>query len=94
MFVGEMGCWLFVGAYSLYSRYLARQPKPEENGYEAVDTYEGEAVDNDEASITSASTLKPSALNVEKERIPLLGWRVLLLALPAICDICGTTLSE
>jgi drug/metabolite transporter (DMT)-like permease len=27
-----------------------------------------------------------------KERVPLEGWRVTILALPAICDICGTTL--
>lgn len=27
-----------------------------------------------------------------KDRRPLTGWKVLILALPAICDICGTTL--
>ena len=27
-----------------------------------------------------------------KERMPLTGWKVTMLALPAICDICGTTL--
>jgi drug/metabolite transporter (DMT)-like permease len=27
-----------------------------------------------------------------RERVPLQGWRVTILALPAICDICGTTL--
>ncbi|KAJ8065547.1 hypothetical protein OCU04_006226 [Sclerotinia nivalis] len=91
MFVGEMGCWLFVGAFSLYRRYVAKNPKPEEDGYEAVDTHEGEAADNDGASIMSSSTAKALAMNVE-DRIPLTGWRVLLLALPAICDICGTTL--
>lgn len=94
MFIGEMGCWLFVGGISLYRRYVTKSPKPEENGYEAVDTHEGEAVDNDGASIMSSSTAKALAMNVEEDRIPLVGWRVLLLALPAICDICGTTLSE
>ncbi|KAK3713045.1 hypothetical protein LTR37_008730 [Vermiconidia calcicola] len=29
---------------------------------------------------------------VTKERRPLTGWKVAILALPAICDICGTTL--
>jgi hypothetical protein len=87
MFVGEMGCWLFVGGFSLYRRYLAKEPKPE--GYEAVHTNEGEAVENDAASIIStAKTLG------DEERLPLVGARILLLALPAICDICGTTLSK
>ncbi|KAI6867176.1 hypothetical protein KC338_g4516 [Hortaea werneckii] len=27
-----------------------------------------------------------------RDRLPLTGWKVILLALPAICDICGTTL--
>jgi hypothetical protein len=87
MFVGEMGCWLFVGGFSLYRRYLAKEPKPE--GYEAVLTNEGEAVDNDAASIMSTTkTIE------DEERLPLVGARILLLALPAICDICGTTLSK
>ncbi|PQE13114.1 integral membrane protein [Rutstroemia sp. NJR-2017a BBW] len=87
MFVGEMGCWLFVGGFSLYRRYLAKEPKPE--GYEAVLTNEGEAVDNDGASIMStAKTIG------DEERLPLVGARILLLALPAICDICGTTLKQ
>lgn len=94
MFIGEMGCWLFVGAFSLHRRYVAKDPKPEENGYEAVDTHEGEAADNDGASILSSATTKALAMNVDEDRVPLVGWRVLLLALPAICDICGTTLSE
>jgi len=85
MFVGEMGCWLFVGGFSLYRRYLAKEPKPE--GYEAVHTNEGEAVDNDTASIISTSKTIG-----DEGRLPLVGARILLLALPAICDICGTTL--
>lgn len=94
MFIGEMGCWLFVGGLSLYRRYLANNTKPEENGYEAVDTHDVEVTDNDGASILSSATTKALAASAEEDRIPLVGWRVLLLALPAICDICGTTLSK
>ena len=32
------------------------------------------------------------ALAVKENRIPMTGWRILLLSLPSICDICGTSL--
>lgn len=90
MFVGEMGCWLVVGLMSLYNRYVAK--KTDSTGYEAVNT--SEAADNDDASIHSTTALngtnggsKPSGSDSV-----LAGYRVLLLALPSICDICGTTL--
>ncbi|QSZ35168.1 hypothetical protein DSL72_008035 [Monilinia vaccinii-corymbosi] len=92
MFVGEMGCWLFVGAFSLYRRYSANSTRSEVGSYEAVNTHDEEATDNDGASILSSTTTKGLAINADENRIPLVGWRVLLLALPAICDICGTTL--
>ena len=97
MFIGEMGCWLFVGGYSLYKRYSSHK-SPEENGYTAVDTNEDGHADtdgNDADSIRSTTPINPAvkAMSVNDEgRIPLVGWRILLLSLPAICDICGTTL--
>ena len=93
MFIGEMGCWLFVGAYSLYNRYVSKSTSAQ-NGYTAVATDEIEAGD-DAASIRSTTPINPAVkvLTVNDEsRIPLVGWRVLLLGLPAVCDICGTTL--
>lgn len=63
----------------------------EEGGYEAVNGGD----DHDAASIRSTTPINPTAkalsLNAE-DRIPLKGWKILLLSLPAICDICGTTL--
>jgi drug/metabolite transporter (DMT)-like permease len=96
MFIGEMGSWLFVGGFAFYKRYGARTTSAEENGYEAVDTHEnGDADMNDADSIHSTTPINPAAkalvLNSE-DRLPLKGWRVSLLSLPAICDICGTTL--
>jgi drug/metabolite transporter (DMT)-like permease len=96
MFIGEMGSWLFVGGFALYKRYGARTTSAEENGYRAVDTHEnGDADMNDADSIHSTTPINPAAkalvLNSE-DRLPLKGWRVSLLSLPAICDICGTTL--
>jgi hypothetical protein len=96
MFIGEMGSWLFVGGFALYKRYAARTTSPEENGYQAVDTHDNGVADtNDSDSIRSTTPINPTAkalvLNSE-ERLPLKGWKVSLLSLPAICDICGTTL--
>lgn len=87
MFVGEMGCWLVVGLMSLYNRYVSR--KNDSAGYEAVDT--SEAADNDDASIHSTTALNGHSKPSGGDSV-LAGYRVLLLALPAICDICGTTL--
>jgi len=97
MFIGEMGCWIFIGGFSLYKRYVLDKNTPEGNGYTAVDTHENGngATDNDADSIRSTTPLNPIVKVVsatDGDRIPLVGWRVLLLSLPAICDICGTTL--
>lgn len=95
MFIGEMGCWLFVGGFSLYRRYMSRESVAEADGYQAINTHENGVEDNDTDSIRSSRAInpvaKPMSLNAE-DRIPLKGWKVLLLSLPAICDICGTTL--
>lgn len=97
MFIGEMGCWIFVGAFSLFARYSAKS-SAEEGGYTAVNSnedgiFEPEVSDN--ASIRSNAPLNPTAkimVKNEENRLPLVGVRVLLLALPAICDLTGTTL--
>jgi drug/metabolite transporter (DMT)-like permease len=52
------------------------------------------------AALTSSQTLvdptniiaKPVFDAEHRQRVPLTGWKVILLAAPAICDICGTTL--
>ena len=50
--------------------------------------------DNDAASVHSTTPINPAmkAMSIKENRLPLKGWRVILLSLPAICDICGTTL--
>ncbi|KAH8909709.1 hypothetical protein BR93DRAFT_909187 [Coniochaeta sp. PMI_546] len=83
MFVGEMGCWLVVGGMALWRRYMS---KTSSQSYEAVPT----ADDTDGASIRSDTALNGSGHR--KDPNALRGWRVLLLSLPAICDILGTTL--
>lgn len=77
MFIGEMGCWLVVAGFSIFKRLGSRS-----RGYAPIATVNS-AEDN--------PILKPLVVK-EEDRKPLQGWRVLLLALPACCDITGTTL--
>lgn len=79
MFVGEMGCWLVVGVAAAYRRIVARR-SPAQRGYQAIDSSRADDEDDDDNTLDDG---RPSVLR---------GYRVLLLALPAICDICGTTL--
>jgi drug/metabolite transporter (DMT)-like permease len=102
MFIGEMGSWLFVAFFYLHKRYIAKSASAEGGGYTAVSTHEGPLDhdhgdrDADAASIRSTTPINPTAAKARAElgedRLPLEGWRVTLLGLPAVCDICGTTL--
>ncbi|KAF2476984.1 MFS general substrate transporter [Lindgomyces ingoldianus] len=93
MFIGEMGCWLVIGGFNLYQRYVSRKA-----GYEALPTSNGEdagistpAESEESETGEVANPLKP-AHAYDDSRIPLTGWTITLLALPACCDIAGTTL--
>lgn len=83
MFVGEMGCWLVVGLMSLHQRFLAKR-SPAERGYQAVHT--DDHGENGPSEGDGEWDLQLDKVSVVR------GLRILLLALPAICDICGTTL--
>jgi drug/metabolite transporter (DMT)-like permease len=93
MFVGEMGTWLFVAIFAIRRRYLAKGSTPNPADYEPVSATE-DATEHDADSVMSTTPMNPVGKphSVKEERIPLTGWRVLLLSLPAICDILGTTL--
>lgn len=89
MFIGEMGCWLVIGAFSIYQRYASHRA-----GYEAIPDNGGAATPalSDESETAEiANPLKPAHPD-DEGRIPLQGRSILLLALPACCDIAGTTL--
>jgi len=90
MFIGEMGCWLVVGLMSLYAKYVGKQ-----TSYQPIRTTEDDGTSPDDASIRSHTALNGSGANGSCKTNTdgvLTGWRVILLALPATCDICGTTL--
>src|SRR4051794_17659566 len=92
MFIGESGCWLVVFGFYLYRVIAARKKntpllyQPVPNGDEE-DTLLGSHTSQEAAS----PAVKPLVLNADDRR-PLEGWKVALLALPACCDITGTTL--
>jgi drug/metabolite transporter (DMT)-like permease len=106
MFIGEMGCWLVVLGYYLYQRYLSRsrpapllyQPVPSaDTTSEAIDDIDDDT--NNPLTSSHHSTfppgspaLKPLISNTTEDRTPLKGWKTILLAAPACCDIAGTTL--
>ncbi|OTB08447.1 hypothetical protein M426DRAFT_51900 [Hypoxylon sp. CI-4A] len=93
MFVGEAGCWLIVGLMAAYERFQNRK-SPKANGYQAVDGADAEANDDDAASINSEHPLTgpaPAKRTAGPDGL-LRGFGILLLALPAMCDILGTTL--
>lgn len=107
MFVGESGCWLVV-FISFLLRYFGRGSKATDAKYQPVgsrDSEEEDRIDEDDEAtgdLSSSQTLvdptnvvaKPiiDGEGVAVERLPLEGWKITMLALPAVCDILGTTL--
>ncbi|KAL8728529.1 MAG: hypothetical protein Q9166_005351 [cf. Caloplaca sp. 2 TL-2023] len=98
MFIGESGCWLVVAGFTLFRRFFAKDAPLLHGGYEQVGSDDSTEVDTgDELGRTSPMqeevnpAVKPMVANAD-ERIPLVGWRVFLLAMPACCDIAATTL--
>ena len=98
MFVGEMGCWLVVFGFYIYKRYVTRKAPLLQGGYEHINDHDsGIDSDNEEMNgsflaVDSANPVAKSLVANTDGRGELVGWRVILLALPACCDIAGTTL--
>lgn len=96
MFIGEMGSWLVILGFFLY-RYFILSTREAPLLYQPVNTEEREEDDDDDVTVRPTSrnapspALKPLVPNAD-DRVPLMGWKVTLLGLPACCDIAGTTL--
>ncbi|KAF1350819.1 putative nucleotide-sugar transporter [Delphinella strobiligena] len=101
MFLGECGCWLVVFASFIYRKYISRSSTItlQDTAYEPVnaddetDLLTRRPIEDEEIDPSDAH-FKPF-VDAEIEgapRIPLKGWKLILLALPACCDIAGTTL--
>lgn len=88
MFIGEMGCWLVVLGFYLHRNYLSRTES-------APLLYQPISNTDDDNDSTFGSVPSPIVKPVfpnDESRRQLAGWRLVLLALPACCDITGTTL--
>ncbi|OAA54417.1 integral membrane protein [Cordyceps fumosorosea ARSEF 2679] len=84
MFVGEMGCWLVIGLMALYSRFFGNAAAVADTEYQAINTDEAADIGPDaDAGADDDDRRKGSLLK---------GFGIVLLALPAVCDILGTTL--
>ncbi|KAG9599218.1 hypothetical protein KCU77_g3040, partial [Aureobasidium melanogenum] len=95
MFVGESGCWLVVFISYLFSRYVTKSS--DATAYQPIDTEDSRSplLQGDLEAPADATNVpaKPFADSEHAgQRLPLKGWKLLLLALPACCDIAGTTL--
>lgn len=94
MFIGETGCWLVVFGFYL-TGVIQRRTQGAPLLYQPVRTEDEEDDDNTlrpRSSQDAASpAVKPLVPNAD-DRAPLEGWRTVLLAIPACCDITGTTL--
>ncbi|KAF2664998.1 hypothetical protein BT63DRAFT_82344 [Microthyrium microscopicum] len=86
MFIGEMGCWLVIAVYQLHLWVQKKRGvHPEASEAEPL------LADSDD-TLQDEDPLSSSLVLPHDGREHLEGWRVLLLALPACCDITGTTL--
>ncbi|RVD80606.1 uncharacterized protein DFL_008500 [Arthrobotrys flagrans] len=85
MFIGEMGCWLVIGLYKLYNKF--QQKRNDTDGYQPI----ADTEPLEDPAEPSSPVLKALTPNSTK-RPALSGGKILLLSLPAVCDICGTTL--
>ena len=95
MFIGEMGCWLVVAGFSIYRRYFTKDPSPIHGGYAPLNEDVNEDLDGGRDSSSTLERANPAQKALvpnDDSRIPLAGVRTFLLALPACCDITGTTL--
>ncbi|KAI0180883.1 hypothetical protein GGR52DRAFT_9593 [Hypoxylon sp. FL1284] len=90
MFVGEVGCWLVVGLMKAYQHFVNRK-HPSADGYQAVSDGDAEANEDGANSEQPLIAAAPSKRTGGPDGL-LRGFGILLLALPAICDILGTTL--
>jgi drug/metabolite transporter (DMT)-like permease len=103
MFIGEMGCWLVVGAFNLIAKYRSASLKRKHaNGHSHFSVLPVETdpllvrgEDDAASDISDSEGEDPLAASMTlsmQNRLPLTGWKVVYLALPACCDIAGTTL--
>ncbi|GAM88271.1 hypothetical protein ANO11243_063040 [Dothideomycetidae sp. 11243] len=102
MFIGESGCWLVVLGSYIYNRFR-KHSADNDTSYQPLLNEEDRSDTDGEGRASHEDTLDPTNIVAKPladpdipdsatERQPLEGAKILLLALPACCDIAGTTL--
>lgn len=91
MFIGEMGCWLVVLCFFTYTRLRSHYTQAPVL-YQAVQQDDEDDDNLHRTSQEAASPVMKPLLPNADDRAPLQGWKITMLALPACCDITGTTL--
>lgn len=91
MFIGETGCWLVVLGFWVRKTYMARKDAPLLYSTIAQDEEEDDLLEQT-GSVEAAHPAAKAMVAKTEGRAELAGWRITLLALPACCDITGTTL--
>lgn len=96
MFIGEMGCWLVIATYAVINRLFSRGTTSR-GEYAPISTAaDGSVVETNGDIVHQDTPSSPSILKAllpdGDTRTPLTGARIFLLAIPACCDIAGTTL--
>jgi len=95
MFVGEMGSWLVVAVSAILARYGKEDARGEYQALQSEAVEDGDAPGEPSGAVTAANpAVVEEHLSQErsKQLRPMTGWRWLLLAMPAACDLAGTTL--
>lgn len=95
MFVGEMGSWLVIAVSAVLARYRKEDARGK---YQALQTEPADGGDGHGDPTGTVTAANPAVVEEHhgeeqaKQLRPITGWRTLLLAMPAACDIIGTTL--
>ncbi|RKF58623.1 Uncharacterized protein C12G12.12 [Erysiphe neolycopersici] len=94
MFIGEMGSWLFIGFYHIYKRFYSYRYNSDPNEYQPIYPHDQSEDAVEDGRNTGSSLIRSARSSVLrfKENDSLKDWRIVLFGLPAMCDICGTTL--
>jgi drug/metabolite transporter (DMT)-like permease len=107
MFVGELGCFLVVLLSYLHTRFVASRKQSTAplfaGGYRPIrdddhlpEYHDGEEDGEDAEANHNNHTSEPTIIkpldDADAGRNKLNGWRILMLAAPACCDILGTTM--
>ncbi|POS84003.1 hypothetical protein EPUL_002987 [Erysiphe pulchra] len=89
-----MGSWLFIGSYNIYKRFNSYRFTIDRNEYQPIYPQDQSEDAIEDGRNTGSSLIRSarSSVFLFKEKASLKGWKIVLFGLPAICDICGTTL--